>query len=135
MVFKVQLWVYYRLSGSNAEMPERRDFGKFETDRVPGCRSCRNPRFQDGRIIRTWISCDQVYVPKRHCALCNVAFAQSITGMASRPLLVGSLCGVRHKGCNSCRRVQLVASPQVVGALAVVVFSVPNCDAHRSVHC
>jgi hypothetical protein len=58
-----------------------------------------------------------------------------LSGMASRPLLVGSLCGVRHKGCNSCRCVQLVASLNVVEALAVAIFSVPDCHAHRSVHC
>ncbi len=29
MVFKVQLWVYYRLTGSNTEMPESQLIGNF----------------------------------------------------------------------------------------------------------
>jgi len=41
---------------------------------------------------------------------------------------------VWHKGCNSCRRVQLVASLQVVVPLAVVVFSIPHRDPLGSVH-
>jgi transposase len=50
-------------------------------------------------------------------------------------LLVPGLCGVGHGRCHSGRCVQLVACLKVVEALALVIFSVPDCDAHRSVHC
>jgi hypothetical protein len=72
----------------------------------------------------------------------NLVLRQPTTTMIAncsslRPALylsvVSAGCGTR--GCNSCRRVQLVASLQVVEALTVVIFSVSDCDAYRSVHC